>query len=284
MNNNENMRFWEKLREVPADAKKTIESGRLAGLTDINPMWRIKALTETFGPVGNGWKYEIVSKEFHTVGQQTACFVDINLFYRSNGEWSAPIPGTGGSMLTGMGANGAFVNDDCFKMALTDAISVAAKALGMAADVYWQDKSKYEFGGLFAGILPPQAPPQQAPIGTPSSGQPVKLNIKQPQPQVQPQPAKAAAKTAPAKTAAKPAPAKAESTAEMPTLDEALAHECSFGDMRGKPYGSFVRKEDPSSFSLCEWVIKNEGKRKNIDGYSVKVCRVLLQWRDGLVR
>ncbi len=273
---NENMRYWEKLREVPTDAKKTIDSGRLQGLTDINPMWRIKALTETFGPVGIGWKYEIVSKEFHTVGQQTACFVDINLFYRSNGEWSAPIPGTGGSMLTGMGANGAFVNDDCFKMALTDAISISAKALGMAADVYWQDKSKYEFGGLFAGILPPQAPAQQAPVPAAPVTKPI----------AKAEPAKAAAKTAPAAKVepAKTAPVKAESTAEMPTLDEALAHECSFGDMRGKPYGSFVRKEDPTSFSLCEWVIKNEGKRKNIDGYSVKVCRVLLQWRDGLVR
>ena len=36
------------------------------------------------------------------------------------------------------------MSDECFKMALTDAISVAAKAIGVAADVYWQkDRTKY---------------------------------------------------------------------------------------------------------------------------------------------
>ena len=36
------------------------------------------------------------------------------------------------------------MSDECYKMALTDAISVAAKALGVAADVYYKnDRSKY---------------------------------------------------------------------------------------------------------------------------------------------
>jgi molecular chaperone DnaK (HSP70) len=41
--------------------------------------------------------------------------------------------------------DGPYVNDECFKMALTDAISVACKALGVGADVYWQeDRTKYD--------------------------------------------------------------------------------------------------------------------------------------------
>ena len=40
--------------------------------------------------------------------------------------------------------NGIYVSDECFKMATTDAISVACKQLGFGADVYWQgDKTKY---------------------------------------------------------------------------------------------------------------------------------------------
>jgi len=36
-------------------------------------------------------------------------------------------------------------NDEAFKMALTDAISVACKAIGVAADVYWEgDTTKYD--------------------------------------------------------------------------------------------------------------------------------------------
>jgi len=38
-----------------------------------------------------------------------------------------------------------YLSDECFKMALTDAISVAAKALGIGADVYFEkDKTKYD--------------------------------------------------------------------------------------------------------------------------------------------
>ena len=41
--------------------------------------------------------------------------------------------------------NGPYTSDECFKMALTDAISVACKALGFGADVYWEaDRSKYD--------------------------------------------------------------------------------------------------------------------------------------------
>ena len=47
-------------------------------------------------------------------------------------------------MLVASESKGLYVNDECYKMALTDAISVACKALGMGADVYWnKDTTKY---------------------------------------------------------------------------------------------------------------------------------------------
>ena len=47
-------------------------------------------------------------------------------------------------MLVASETKGLYVNDECYKMALTDAISVACKALGMGADVYWnKDTTKY---------------------------------------------------------------------------------------------------------------------------------------------
>ena len=62
-----NMELYELGREVPNEAKKTITAGRLKGFTDINPMWRIKALTEQFGPCGIGWWYEIIDKQDNTL-------------------------------------------------------------------------------------------------------------------------------------------------------------------------------------------------------------------------
>ena len=50
------MDIYEAVRTPPQEALKAIEAGRLKGMTDINPMWRIKALTERFGPCGIGWK------------------------------------------------------------------------------------------------------------------------------------------------------------------------------------------------------------------------------------
>lgn len=144
----DNLRFYEKVKTVPENAKKPIMGGRLKGKTDINPMWRIKALTETFGPVGIGWKYEITSKFLERCDNgEVAAFVDINLFYRDpvTGEWSEPIPGTGGSMFVTKEKSGPYVSDECFKMALTDALSVSCKAIGVGSSVYWerQEESKY---------------------------------------------------------------------------------------------------------------------------------------------
>ena len=139
------MEYYNKFRAVPKEAQKPIGGGRLKGMTDINPMWRIKVLTETFGPCGIGWKYVIKSKEIIEGGKdEKAAFVDIDLYYKQDGEWSDPIPGTGGSMFVSSESRGLYTNDECFKMALTDAISIAGKALGVGADIYFaKDRTKY---------------------------------------------------------------------------------------------------------------------------------------------
>lgn len=141
-----NLDRYNRLRSVPQAAKKEILAGRLKGKTDINPMWRIKALTEEFGPCGIGWGYTIDRMWIEEgVGGERCAFAQIGLWYRTeSGERSEAIPGIGGNMLISKEKNGLYVNDECYKMALTDAISVAAKALGVGADVYWEtDKSKY---------------------------------------------------------------------------------------------------------------------------------------------
>lgn len=141
----DNLDIYNKVRRVPDEAKKEIKGGRLNGKTDINPMWRIKTLTEQFGVCGIGWKYEITEKHIIPGADNEMCaFVDINLYIKLNGEWSEAIPGTGGSSFVSKEKGGLYTNDECYKMALTDAISVACKALGVGADVYWdKDKTKY---------------------------------------------------------------------------------------------------------------------------------------------
>lgn len=148
-----NLSIYEQVRTVPENALKKIEAGRLKGKSDINPMWRIKKLSELFGPVGFGWYTEVTKKWTESAENgEMAVFVDINLYICKDGEWSKPIHGTGGNKLlsfekkweNGQQVLSAYLDDDAYKKAYTDAISVAAKALGVGADVYFEsDATKY---------------------------------------------------------------------------------------------------------------------------------------------
>ena len=141
-----NLEIYEKFRSVPQEAKKEIGAGRLKGFTDINPMWRIKMLTEQFGVCGFGWYTEIVEQKIEIGSDgQKAAFVTINLFVKDGDVWSKPIVGVGGSSFIANERNGAYTSDECFKMAYTDALSIACKSLGMGADVYFaKDRTKYD--------------------------------------------------------------------------------------------------------------------------------------------
>ena len=137
------MEIYNKLKSVPKEAQKTITGGRLSGMTDIKPMWRIEKLTETFGSCGFGWKTVIKNKQIiDGANDEKIAIVDIDLYVKIEDQWSEAIEGTGGSSFIAKEKNGLYTNDECFKMAYTDALSVACKSLGMGADVYWGD-SKY---------------------------------------------------------------------------------------------------------------------------------------------
>lgn len=138
-----NLSIYESVRAVPQEAMKAFNNGSFSG-TDINPMWRIKKLTEMFGPCGIGWYYEVTSERSETHADVTMAIVDLNLYVKHDGEWSKPIYGTGGNLLVKQTKQGLKPSDEGYKMALTDALSVACKALGIGADVYFQaDKTKY---------------------------------------------------------------------------------------------------------------------------------------------
>lgn len=143
--NMENLKIYNLLKEVPKEAQSKIKGGRLAGMTDIKPMWRIEKLTETFGPVGIGWYTETTKKEIieGSNGEKIAT-VDILLYVKIGDEWSKGIEGSGGSSFVAKEKNGMYTSDECFKMAYTDALSVACKMLGMGASVYWGDSKYYQ--------------------------------------------------------------------------------------------------------------------------------------------
>ena len=142
----ENIKLYEKFKAVPSNALKNFKNGSFSG-TDIDTMWRIKTLTEEFGPCGVGWYFDIIRTWTENgVNDEIMCFVEIKLYIKYEREWSKGISGTGGHKViqyfSGKGYNSN--NDEGYKMAVTDAFGVACKHLGIGADVYWDnDKSKY---------------------------------------------------------------------------------------------------------------------------------------------
>jgi len=142
----ENLATWDKLSRPPATALKRIAGGRLVGMTDINPQWRLQMMTEHFGPIGVGWYYEQLDRWTEPgASEEAMCFVSINLYVKVDGDWSKPIYGIGGSKVVAFEKGKPHSNDEGYKMATTDALSVAMKEIGVGAAIYqglW-DGSKY---------------------------------------------------------------------------------------------------------------------------------------------
>lgn len=144
-----NLDIYNRYAEVPKEAQKRITGGRLNGMTDVSPMWRIRSLTELFGPCGIGWYTEILDKRLEPgTDGELAAFVDMALYVKVGSEWSRPIVGTGGSMFVVKERNGLRTSDEAIKMASTDALSVCCKMLGIGANVYWAEgRTKYSSVG-----------------------------------------------------------------------------------------------------------------------------------------
>lgn len=143
----ENTRFYSQFMTTPDSARKEIGAGRLKGYTDINPMWRIRKLTEVFGPCGFGWwtQNEKYSFEPCSTGEIAIfCTLELVVVDPVSKEQSHPISGVGGNKFVTNERNGAYCNDEAMKMAYTDALSIACKSLGFSHDIYYsKDRTKY---------------------------------------------------------------------------------------------------------------------------------------------
>jgi hypothetical protein len=156
----ENMLLYQQFRTCPKEAQKPITAGRLKGKTDINPMWRLKVLTEAFGPCGIGWNVSIVRTwiEDSPETAERIANMQVHLKYKYNGEWSEPVEGIGGAMFVEAESKGLHADDDAFKKAYTDAISVACKALGIAADIYYEKDPETKYNSDSDADTPPVEP------------------------------------------------------------------------------------------------------------------------------
>lgn len=126
--------------KLPENAIKEIQAGRLKGKSDINPQWRIEAITNTYGLYGTGWYFQIADVKFVDVPAtgELLVFMTIELFIKDleTGKWAKPVVGVGGDFVIKKEKNALHGNDEAYAMCLTDALGKAMKVLGVANDIY----------------------------------------------------------------------------------------------------------------------------------------------------
>lgn len=140
----ENLELWNKLKHVPTEHTKAYKrTGGFSG-TNIAPQWRLEVMTETFGPVGQGWGYKVVERWKECWGPKSpefpegtcqCAYVMVNVWYRLSKD-SEPI-------WTGEQVGGTIVDrtpDEVWKMSITDAIGKCLAAIGVASNVYLNEE------------------------------------------------------------------------------------------------------------------------------------------------
>ncbi len=139
-----NLRLWNRLKRTdPRATKPFTRAGGFRG-TQIDPAWRLQAMTEAFGPVGQGWGYE--QTEWTIVERMVFACVRVWSRDPDTGEKCFSGPQWGGTELMRRRRDGSEEpNDEAFKMSVTDALGKCLLQLGLAADVYLGlfDDSKY---------------------------------------------------------------------------------------------------------------------------------------------
>lgn len=125
------------LSKVPSDALKEIGFGKLKGKSDINPQWKIEAMTEQFGLCGIGWYFDITDVTTIPLQDgQLLIYMTVKVYVKEGDGWSMPAVGCGGDFLVQLEKGQLKGNDEGYKMCLTDALGNAFKCFGVAGDVY----------------------------------------------------------------------------------------------------------------------------------------------------
>lgn len=124
-----NKRIWGMLCTTDKDFTKPFEKfGKK--LTTTDPMYQIMKMTELFGPVGQGWTYDV--KYTYT---DKNVFAELKLGWRedTNKEfnWYGPI-----SSVNSLYKSNNVLDDEAPKKAMTDTLTKAMSHLGMSADIF----------------------------------------------------------------------------------------------------------------------------------------------------
>lgn len=134
-----NLDLWNKHADIDPSQTKPIAGKAYKG-TSPNPQHVIWCLTDMFGPVGQGFGWEVVAEGFMPLGEEVLHWCRIK-FWHTNRDQSYEAYGQTKALMKTR--NGFMSDEDAPKKSLTDAIIKAASQLGIAANIFlgrWDDQ------------------------------------------------------------------------------------------------------------------------------------------------
>ena len=135
---NTTKRIWDSFKHTdPQFTKQFNKFGK--DLTTTDPMYQVMKMTDQFGPVGEGWTYNV-----EYTYTEKAVFAELKIGWREDTNkdfnWYGPV-----SAVNPLYNTKGTLDDEAPKKAMTDAMTKAMSHLGMAADVFLGlfDNNKY---------------------------------------------------------------------------------------------------------------------------------------------
>lgn len=135
-----NLDLWEVHADIDPKYTKAITGKAYKG-TSPNPQYVIMCLTEMFGPVGQGFGWEVLAEDFTPLGDEILHWCRIRFWHTDRQHYYESYGQTKALMKTR--DKGLMSDEDAPKKSLTDAIIKAASQLGIAANIFlgrWDDQ------------------------------------------------------------------------------------------------------------------------------------------------
>lgn len=135
----DNLSTWNRFADIDPSFTKPITGKAYKG-TSPNPQYVIRCLTELFGPVGEGFGWEVLREEFTPMGEEILHWCRIRFWHGDRANGFESYGQTKALMKT---KNGLMLDEDAPKKSLTDAIVKAASHIGIAANIFlgrWDDQ------------------------------------------------------------------------------------------------------------------------------------------------
>tara|TARA_R110000822_G_scaffold27790_3_gene82687 strand:- start:6243 stop:6983 length:741 start_codon:yes stop_codon:yes gene_type:complete len=141
----DNLALWHAVEKTDPRHTKPIVGKAYSGNSP-KPHYLVHKATETFGPIGIGWGFSIVSERIEEgAGGDRMHFAHVRVWYEWDGK-RGEVEHVGGTQFSGLRSSGKpFTDEDAPKKSVTDALVKALSMIGFAGDIFMGrfDDSKY---------------------------------------------------------------------------------------------------------------------------------------------